>query len=182
MTEVSYSLNTFQSSFSQLHLPTVLWGQFLKSPFGCERARHWTLGCLFHHETGPVRNKSGIWIALWWHKGQWIQVYCYPPSDIDAETLQQRIVTKKRRISFYLFIIAWIFPPNPNTDWNMGPELKIGGPSFLPHLNVVDPARPLTVQKDIDTHWFSLRDFPIKTDSPCSSLPFTLQYKLRRHK
>ena len=48
-----------------------------------------------------------------------------PPSDIDAETLQQRIVTKKRRISFYLFIIAWIFPPNPNTDWNMGPELKI---------------------------------------------------------
>ena len=47
----------------------------------------------------------------------------YPPRDIDAETLQQRILKKK--ISFYLFIIAWIFPPNPKTDWNMGPELKI---------------------------------------------------------
>ena len=39
-----------------------------------------------------------------------------------------------------------------------------------------------SVQKDIDTHRLSLTDFPIRTDSPCGSLPFTLQYKLRRRK
>ena len=34
------------------------------------------------------------------------------------------------------------FPPNPNTDQNMIPELKIWGPSFFPDLTFVDHARP----------------------------------------